>query len=108
MLDESQNSKNSDSQTFRSAIRLKSTHRLVLTGTPIENSLSDLWTQFHFIQPDLLGNEPSFNKQYGKPINNGDQRAPSILRQLIQPFIFRRTKEEVTHELPPLTESGVY
>ena len=108
VLDESQNIKNSDSQTFRSAIRLKSTHRLVLTGTPIENSLSDLWTQFHFIQPDLLGNEPTFNKQYGTPINNGDQRAQSILRQLIQPFILRRTKEEVTPELPPLTERVVY
>ena len=108
VLDESQNIKNSDSQTFRSVIRLKSKHRLILTGTPIENSLSDLWTQFHFLQPDLLGNEPAFNKLFGTPINNGDQRAQSILRQLIHPFILRRTKQEVTPELPPLTERVVY
>ena len=108
VLDESQSIKNSDSQTFRSVIRLKSTHRLVLSGTPIENSLSDLWTQFHFLQPDLFGSEPSFNKQYGTPISNGDQRTQSILRLLIQPFILRRTKQEVTPELPPLTERIVY
>ena len=64
VLDESQNIKNSESLTFRSAIQLQSKHRLALTGTPIENSLKDLWAQFHFIQPDLLGTESAFQKQF--------------------------------------------
>ena len=108
VLDESQNIKNSDSLTFHAAIRLQSAHRFVLTGTPIENSLYDLWTQFHFIQPDLLGTETEFTKKYIQPINNGDERSQLILRQLIQPFILRRTKQEVTPELPSLTERIVY
>lgn len=75
VLDESQNIKNSESLTFRSAIRLQSKHRLVLTGTPIENSLKDLWAQFHFIQPDLLGTENAFQKQFIMPIRQGNARA---------------------------------
>lgn len=108
VLDESQNIKNSESQTFRSVVRLNAEQRLILTGTPIENSLNDLWAQFHFIQPDLLGNEPTFNKHYATPIAQGDEVAQFTLRQLITPFLLRRTKQEVTPELPPLTERVVY
>ena len=72
VLDESQNIKNSESLTFRSAIQLQSKHRLALTGTPIENSLKDLWAQFHFIQPDLLGTESAFQKQFIMPIRQGN------------------------------------
>ena len=68
VLDESQNIKNSDSLTFRSTTQLRSNHRLVLTGTPIENSLKDLWAQFHFIQPDLLGTESDFQRQFMIPL----------------------------------------
>ena len=67
VLDESQNIKNSESLTFRSAIQLRSKHRLILTGTPIENSLKDLWAQFHFLQPELLGNETTFSKHLSMP-----------------------------------------
>ena len=74
VLDESQNIKNSESLTFRSAIQLQSKHRLALTGTPIENSLKDLWAQFHFIQPDLLGTESAFQKQFIMPIRQGNER----------------------------------
>lgn len=93
VLDESQNIKNSESLTFRSAIRLQSKHRLVLTGTPIENSLKDLWAQFHFIQPDLLGTESAFQKQFIMPIRQGNTRAKVLLQQLTAPFILRRSKK---------------
>lgn len=108
VLDESQNIKNSESLTFRSAIQLRSRHRLILTGTPIENSLRDLWAQFHFLQPELLGNETTFSKHFINAIRQGDERMKDRLRQLITPFILRRSKQEVTPELPSLTEEVVY
>ncbi|WP_291588727.1 DEAD/DEAH box helicase [Bacteroides sp.] len=108
VLDESQNIKNSDSLTFRSAIQLRSNHRLVLTGTPIENSLKDLWAQFHFIQPDLLGTESAFQRQFMIPLRQGNTRVETQLQQLILPFILRRSKKEVAPELPALTEEIIY
>lgn len=108
VLDESQNIKNSDSLTFRSVIQLQSKHRLVLTGTPIENSLKDLWAQFRFIQPDLLGTESAFQKQMIIPIRQGNTRIEAQLQQLIAPFILRRSKKEVAPELPALTEEMIY
>lgn len=108
VLDESQNIKNSESLTFRSAIQLQSKHRLILTGTPIENSLKDLWAQFHFLQPELLGNETAFSKQFINAIRQGDERMKFRLRQLISPFILRRSKQEVAPELPSLTEEVIY
>lgn len=108
VLDESQNIKNSESLTFHSAIQLQSKYKLVLTGTPIENSLKDLWAQFHFIQPDLLGSESSFQKRFMLPIRQGNTRIEAQLQQLIAPFILRRSKGEVAPELPPLTEETIY
>lgn len=108
VLDESQNIKNSDSLTFRSAIQLRGHQRIVLTGTPIENSLKDLWSQFNFLQPGLLGEESEFNKQYINSIKQGDTRSDVRLRELIHPFILRRSKSEVAPELPPLTEEVIY
>ena len=108
VLDESQNIKNSESLTFRSALQLESKYRLVLTGTPIENSLKDLWAQFRFIQPDLLGTESAFQKQFMIPIRQGNTRVEAQLQQLISPFILRRSKSEVAPELPPLTEETIY
>ncbi|MEG1659438.1 MAG: DEAD/DEAH box helicase [Bacteroides sp.] len=108
VLDESQNIKNSESLAFRAAIQLKSRHRLVLTGTPIENSLKDLWSQFHFLQPDLLGDETTFCKQFINPIQQKNERIEIRLRQLISPFLLRRSKREVAPELPPLTEEIIY
>lgn len=108
ILDESQNIKNSESLTFRSAIQLRSNHRLVLTGTPIENSLKDLWAQFHFIQPDLLGTESAFQRQFIIPLRQGNTRVETQLQQLTAPFILRRSKKEVAPELPALTEETIY
>lgn len=108
VLDESQNIKNNDSLTFRSVIQLQSKYRIALTGTPIENSLKDLWAQFRFLQPDLLGEESAFQKQFIIPIRQGNVRMEKRLQQLIAPFILRRSKSEVAPELPPLTEETIH
>ena len=108
VLDESQHIKNSDSQTFKAATLLRSNHRLILTGTPIENSLKDLWSQFHFVQPELLGTESTFQKSFATPIKQGNERIEAKLQRFISPFILRRCKEEVAPELPPLTEEIIY
>ena len=105
ILDESQVIKNPESKIFDSVIQLKSKNRVILTGTPIENSLSDLWAQFHFINPGLLGELNSFKKRFIFPIEKGDEKRPRIiLKDLISPFILRRTKLEVEKDLPPLIE----
>ncbi|WP_321478884.1 DEAD/DEAH box helicase [uncultured Bacteroides sp.] len=108
ILDESQNIKNSDSITSQTVIQLRSKHKLILTGTPIENSLKDLWSQFHFLQPELLGKEAEFNKRFITPIRQGDEAARALLKNLIEPFILRRSKHEVAPELPLLTEEVLY
>lgn len=108
VLDESQHIKNSDSLTFLAAIRLECKHRLVLTGTPIENSLKDLWAQFRFLQPDLLGEESVFQKRFIAPVKQGNRLMEARLQQLIAPFILRRSKREVAPELPVLTEETIY
>lgn len=109
ILDESQNIKNPDSLTYQTVIRLKSDTRFVLTGTPIENSLKDLWAQFNFINPGLLGSLPDFKRRFVTPIvKEGNDRARKRLQQLINPFFLRRTKQQVAPELPPLTEEVIY
>jgi len=109
ILDESQMVKNPGSKTYKAVIQLRASHKLVLTGTPIENSLSDLWAQMNFLNPGMLGSHIYFQKTFLTPIekqNNAEQQ--KILQLLISPFILRRKKEEVARELPPLTEHVVY
>jgi superfamily II DNA or RNA helicase len=109
ILDESQLIKNPHSKTYKAVISLTAAHRLVLTGTPIENSLTDLWAQMNFLNPGLLGNYQFFNTHFVTPIEksrNGKQM--QTLRTLIRPFVLRRTKDEVALELPELTEQVVY
>ena len=96
------------SYRFEYVVLDESKHRLALTGTPIENSLKDLWAQFHFIQPDLLGTESAFQKQFIMPIRQGNERVRVQLQQLTAPFILRRSKKEVAPELPELTEETIY
>jgi SNF2 family DNA or RNA helicase len=109
ILDESQTIKNPDSVTYHSVIRLKAKHRLVLTGTPIENSLKDLWAQFNFINPGMLGSSESFRNHFIVPITKeGNTRIEARLQQLIKPFFLRRTKDQVAPELPSLTEEVRY
>ncbi len=108
ILDESQMIKNPGSKTFQSVIQLKADHRLVLSGTPIENSLSDLWAQFSFINPGLLGNLGFFQNEFQHPIEKlHDENKSDKLQQLIAPFIMRRTKKQVATELPELSEQVI-
>jgi len=105
ILDESQVIKNPDSKIYKSVIQLKSTHKLVLTGTPIENSLIDLWSQMNFINRGLLGNYTFFKNEFVNPIEkNGDEIKSRKLLALIHPFLLRRTKDQVAKDLPPRTD----
>jgi SNF2 family DNA or RNA helicase len=105
ILDESQVIKNPGSKTYAAVMSLKTDYRLVLTGTPIENSLSDLWAQFNFLNPGLLGNLGFFQSEFQFPIEKSqDENKRDRLRQLIAPFMLRRTKSQVAKELPSLTE----
>jgi len=109
ILDESQAIKNPNSQRFKAARLLKSNNKLVLTGTPIENNTFDLYAQMTFVNPGLLGTMPNFKKEYATPIDKGkDADAANDLRNLINPFLLRRTKEQVATELPPKTEQVLY
>ncbi len=109
ILDESQNIKNPGSKTYQAVIQLKSKFRLVLTGTPIENSLSDLWSQMNFINKGLLGNLAYFKREFITPIEKkNDPEKQNQLQMLIHPFILRRTKSEVARDLPPVTEQIRY
>ena len=105
ILDESQNIKNSSSKTYKSILEIRSKHKLVITGTPIENSLSDLWSQLNFLNKGLLGSLPYFKREFINPIEKkNDQDQQLKLQKLIRPFVLRRTKEEVASDLPALTE----
>ncbi len=105
ILDESQYIKNPSSKTYKAVVQIRTRYRLVLTGTPVENSLSDLWAQMNFINPGLLGNLSFFQKTYITPVEKlADQKQQEQLQLLIKPFILRRKKDEVARDLPPLTE----
>jgi SNF2 family DNA or RNA helicase len=105
ILDESQNIKNSGSKTYQAVCALHSDKKLVLTGTPIENSLSDLWSQLNFLNKGLLGAQKTFRDDFLYPIEkNGDEEKQNLLFKIIDPFILRRTKEQVAKDLPPKTE----
>lgn len=109
VLDESQVIKNPASKTARVIFRLKADHRVTLSGTPIENSLSDLWSQMHFLNPGLLGEHAFFKRFFATPIQKHDDRQKQEkLQQLIRPFILRRTKREVEKELPELSQEYIY
>ncbi len=104
ILDESQKIKNPQTKTYRAIQKLQGKHRLALTGTPIENALQDLWAQFNFVNPGLLGNHAQFIARY---VDIPPEERPArfeALKKIIYPFILRRTKEEVEKQLPPLTE----
>lgn len=109
ILDESQIIKNRTSVTYQSATRLKGKQRIVLTGTPIENSLNDLWAQFNFINPGMLGSYLKFQDLFVTPISKEKNvHSEARLQKLIRPFFLRRTKEQVAPELPTLTEEVVF
>jgi len=109
ILDESQNIKNASSKSFQSVRQLKSRFKLILSGTPVENSVNDLWTQMSFINPGLLGAQQFFQNEFVTPIEKKkDEEKARKLQALIKPFVLRRTKEQVATELPPKTENLFY
>jgi len=108
ILDESQYIKNPDSATYQAVMSLQAEERLALTGTPIENTLIDLWALFNFINPGMLGSQSDFRKRFvsGGGISSSPKATEELLRS-IRPFMLRRTREEVTPELPPLSQETV-
>ncbi|HCC04646.1 MAG TPA: hypothetical protein DEP51_07380 [Clostridiales bacterium] len=104
IADEAQYLKNSNTQNAKAIKELKGETRFALTGTPIENSLAELWSIFDFVMPGYLFQYKKFKKIYETPIvKNDDKDAMSKLKMLIEPFVLRRTKKEVLTELPEKT-----
>ena len=104
-LDEAQQIKNPSSINARSVKQIKAESYFALTGTPIENSLTELWSIFDFIMPGYLLNHNKFMEKYESPIiKNGEQKALEELKRHVQPFILRRLKKDVIKELPPKIE----
>ncbi|MEL6191260.1 MAG: DEAD/DEAH box helicase [Bacteroidota bacterium] len=109
ILDESQMIKNPESKTARAIKKLISRHRLSLTGTPIENTVMDIWSQMSFLNPGLLGSEAFFKRFYVSPIEKDfDEKRSERLRKIIYPFILRRKKQQVEKDLPPKVEKLHY
>jgi SNF2 family DNA or RNA helicase len=111
VIDEAQNIKNPAAEQTKAILKLKSTHRLALTGTPVENRLLDLWSIFNFLNPGYLGKEAQFRKSFELPIQKEHSPTQStILKKLVQPFILRRLKTDKTiiKDLPDKVEQKQY
>ncbi|KAF1011527.1 MAG: RNA polymerase-associated protein RapA [Pseudomonas fluorescens] len=104
VLDEAQAIKNAQTQRARAVMALQADFRLALSGTPIENHLGELWSLFRFLNPGLLGGLKPFSQRFVGPIEQGDRLAGTTLKQLIKPFMLRRTKAQVLDELPSRTD----
>ena len=105
ILDEAQTLKNPAAQMAKTLRDIPAKGRLALTGTPLENSLQDIWTLIDWINPGLLGDRKAFQTLFRTPIEkHGDAVAQARLNRRLRPFLLRRTKEEVAAELPPKTE----
>lgn len=113
VADEAQALKNPLSKRTKAAYNLKANFKLITTGTPIENDLTELWSLFRFVNPGLLGNLKTFGRRFALPIANVKEdklaahKASKALKHLIQPFILRRMKNQVLTELPPRTEINI-
>ena len=106
VLDEAQAIKNSTTKRFQAAIQLEGAFKVALSGTPIENGIEEIWSIFRFIAPGLLGSKESFQKRFLTTEKACNSR--QALKNLIKPFILRRTKSAVLQELPPKTEQTLY
>ena len=105
ILDEAQQVKNSQTKTARALQQIRAGWRLALTGTPLENHTGELWGLFRLISPGVFGSWKSFRRRYAVPIEReGDPAARAALARRIRPFVLRRTKAEVLHDLPARTE----
>jgi len=109
VADEAQYIKNNNTQNSKIIKQMKAENRFALTGTPIENSLAELWSIFDFIMPDYLFSYRKFKELYELPIiRDNDQEAMKRLKNMIEPFILRRVKQEVLTELPDKTITVLY
>ena len=107
ILDEAQHIKNPGSGNAKNCKNISAKHKIVLSGTPLENSPDDLWSIFDFLQPGMLGSAAAFRKRYG----SSAAETPELRHELacrISPFVLRRTKKEVAQDLPERTEKIVY
>jgi superfamily II DNA or RNA helicase len=109
VLDEAQHIKNRQTQNAQAVKALRSRHRLVLTGTPMENSVLDLWSVFDFLMPGYLGSAKDFRERYELPITKAkDPAATDRLARRVRPFLLRRLKREVAADLPAKVEQVAY
>jgi SNF2 family DNA or RNA helicase len=111
ILDEAQNIKNPSAKQTQSVRKLQADFRLALTGTPVENRLSELWSIMHFLNPGYLGSRKSFRSDFALPIERyGDREATQRLKKIVDPFILRRVKTDprVIEDLPEKIETKVY
>ncbi|MBA2711902.1 MAG: DEAD/DEAH box helicase family protein [Tatlockia sp.] len=105
ILDEAQSIKNARTKTTQIIQQIQADHRLCLSGTPLENHLGELWSLFHFLMPGLLGDAKQFRQFFRSPIEKfNDSEKRNLLARRVQPFMLRRTKNEVASELPDKTE----
>lgn len=105
VLDEAHSIKNKETQTSKGAMELKADFRLLLTGTPLQNHLSEIWNLFQFANPGLLGSFKQFAERFIIPVERDhDKERQRMLKRLLSPFLLRRTKDEVLDELPEKTE----
>ncbi len=104
ILDESQAIKNPDARITKAVQQLRSVNRIILSGTPVQNNTFDLFAQFNFVNPGLLGTREFFNSEFAQPIDKqGNKERTRYLKKLIHPFTLRRTKEQVAKDLPDKT-----
>jgi SNF2 family DNA or RNA helicase len=109
VIDESQAIKNPDSKTYKSMTTLNSIYKISITGTPVENNLTELWTQMTFLNRNILGSLRYFEDYYINPIlRERDAGREFELKRIIAPFILRRRKKDVAKELPEKTEQIIY
>ncbi|MCE5319370.1 MAG: DEAD/DEAH box helicase [Parachlamydia sp.] len=104
ILDEAQHIKNRSTRNAKSVKMIQAQHRLILTGTPIENSLDELWSLFDFLMPGLLSSYDRFVEKYIRNPSYNNGRNMDALRRKVSPFILRRMKKDVLSELPPVSE----
>lgn len=109
VLDESQAIKSPVTQVSKASRLLKGGQKLTMSGTPVENSTFELWSQFAFLNPGLLGGIDYFKREFGNPIEkHQDEDSAKFLKGMVYPFILRRTKQQVAPDLPPRTDEIVY
>jgi superfamily II DNA or RNA helicase len=108
ILDEATHIKNPDTQNAQAAMALVGKHRFVLTGTPVENSVRDLWSILHFVIPGYLGRREDFRERYELPISRGSRPESARLAKRLRPVMLRRLKQQVALELPEKIEQITY